>query len=220
MKEFTYFRESDRCLHITKVHRCFGLSRSFLSPCFYTVHISKNEYEKKKLHLFLCFWLFFWYWGERKPLIKTFLVCGILLLGPEVENSFLHILQNLLPISLSLSLLLLEICFTDVFVPLFFDRFFRAFGIYFFPSSTSRDFVQNLLINIFCCCSCCCLSAHQPNMRFTCFEAWVSRKFGLFTEININFPFSLFVSSFRHELLCNPFLARNSLKFKLFVVKS
>ena len=80
------------------------LSKIF-SLLLYCAHIEKRRNNKKNSP-FLAFG--FLALRERKPLIKTFLVCGILLLDPEVENSFPHILQNLLSIFPSYSLFFLK----------------------------------------------------------------------------------------------------------------
>lgn len=147
---------------VSQVHRCFGLKSHFFSFKL-CAHWEKRKEKKSPFSL---------PW-QRKPLIKTFLVCGILL--DEGENSFLHILQNLSPISL----LLLKICFTDVFVP-FTSTLRSILRSTFISFSLLRDFVRNLLINIFLNC---CLSATKHAIYIG--DAWISRKFGL-CKIYIN----------------------------------
>lgn len=79
-----------------QVHRCFRISNlSTSSLC--------ND-QNEKFTFLCCFYIIF-FGIERKPLIKTFLVCGILLVG--WARAF-----HLLTFS---NRLLLEICFTDVF---------------------------------------------------------------------------------------------------------
>lgn len=181
---------------VSQVHRCSGrfyisgLSRVFL-PFLAFVCLAQNE-----KFTFLCA---FGFGIERKPLIKTFLVCGILLVEGEFfsshsPKSFANLFCCWLAFWAS-SWNLFYRCFC--FFP-FVVRSRSILGSLYFIFAFSRNAISvgNLLINIFPLFSPrpACL---RPNMRFTyiarpeeCFEEIVREALGgdLHKMKSINFP--------------------------------
>lgn len=94
------------------------------------------HWEKRKLTFFLLW--------QRKPLIKTFLVCGILLDEGEFFSS--HSPKSFANLAAS-SWNLFYRCFCSLHVVSIDSSFFISF-------SFLRDFVRNLLINIFFTAAC------------------------------------------------------------------
>ena len=134
--------------------------------------------------------------------------------------TFSKIFYQSLPLALSSSWNLFYRCFCSplfkrsiLCVPGFIFSFCFCFHLARFRSESVNYYFYLLLLWLWCCL----------HTNLTCdLHAWVSKKFCL-CEWNlhkISFPCPFFRFSPWSFISYNPFLARNSLKFKLFVINS